>query len=37
MVEYIDGYLQKYSDVKVKDNAKINSESPAWAFAGYRY
>jgi hypothetical protein len=23
--------LQKYS-VKVKDNAKINSESPAWAF-----
>jgi hypothetical protein len=33
MVEYIDGYfLQKYSDVKVKDNAKINSESPAWAF-----
>ncbi|WP_339919252.1 DUF4254 domain-containing protein [uncultured Flavobacterium sp.] len=33
MVEYIDGYfLKKYSDVKVKDNAKINSESPAWAF-----
>jgi hypothetical protein len=33
MVEYIDGYfLQKYSDAKVKDNAKINSESPAWAF-----
>jgi hypothetical protein len=33
MVEYIDGYfLQKYADVKVKDNAKINSESPAWAF-----
>jgi hypothetical protein len=33
MVEYIDGYfLQKYTDVKVKDNAKINSESPAWAF-----
>ncbi|MGO4820066.1 MULTISPECIES: DUF4254 domain-containing protein [unclassified Flavobacterium] len=33
MVEYIDSYfLQKYSDVKVKDNAKINSESPAWAF-----
>lgn len=33
MVEYIDGYfLQKYSHVKVKDNAKINSESPAWAF-----
>jgi len=33
MVEYIDGYfLQKYSHVKVKDDAKINSESPAWAF-----
>ena len=33
MVEYIDSYfLQKYSHVKVKDNAKINSESPAWAF-----
>jgi hypothetical protein len=33
MVEYIDGYfLQKYNDVKVKENAKINSESPAWAF-----
>ena len=33
MVEYIDGYfLQKYSDVKAKENAKINSESPAWAF-----
>ncbi|MGO4817146.1 DUF4254 domain-containing protein [Flavobacterium sp. W22_SRS_FP1] len=33
MVEYIDGYfLKKYSDVKVKENAKINSESPAWAF-----
>ncbi|MFT7335706.1 MAG: hypothetical protein ACI9M1_001627 [Porticoccaceae bacterium] len=33
MVEYIDGYfLKKYSDVKVKESAKINSESPAWAF-----
>jgi hypothetical protein len=33
MVEYIDGYfLNKYSTVKVKDTAKINSESPAWAF-----
>lgn len=33
MVEYIDSYfLQKYSEVKVKDGAKINSESPAWAF-----
>lgn len=33
MVEYIDSYfLQKYSGVKVKEHAKINSESPAWAF-----
>ena len=33
MVEYIDGYfLQKYSHVVAKDDAKINSESPAWAF-----
>jgi hypothetical protein len=33
MVEYIDSYfLQQFSDVKVSDNAKINSESPAWAF-----
>ena len=33
MVEYIDGYfLQKFSHVSVKENAKINSESPAWAF-----
>jgi hypothetical protein len=33
MVEYIDSYfLQKYSNVAVKDSAKINSESPAWAF-----
>lgn len=33
MVEYIDSYfLQKYSHVVVKDHAKINSESPAWAF-----
>lgn len=32
MVEYIDGYfLQKYAHVKVKPNAKINTESPAWA------
>ena len=32
MVEYIDSYfLQLYKDVKVKDDAKINSESPAWA------
>ena len=33
MVEYIDGYfLQKNAAVVVKENAKINSESPAWAF-----
>jgi hypothetical protein len=33
MVEYIDSYfLQKYSGVVLKENAKINSESPAWAF-----
>ncbi|AWG20882.1 hypothetical protein FFWV33_04645 [Flavobacterium faecale] len=33
MVEYIDGYfLQKYSKVEAKVGAKINSESPAWAF-----
>ena len=32
MVEYIDGYfLQKYAHVAVKNDAKINSESPAWA------
>ncbi len=33
MVEYIDSYfLNKFAEVKVKDGAKINSESPAWAF-----
>lgn len=33
MVEYIDSFfLQKYKDVKVASGAKINSESPAWAF-----
>ncbi len=32
MVEYIDSYfLQKYSAVLVKSEAKINTESPAWA------
>jgi len=31
-VEYIDSYfLNKYKDIVVKPNAKINSESPAWA------
>jgi len=30
-VEFIDSYfLEKYNEVKVKENAKINSESPAW-------
>lgn len=32
MVEYVDSwFLQKYSDVKVQPDAKINTESPAWA------
>lgn len=32
MVEYIDSYfLNKYKDVQVKEGAKINSETPAWA------
>ncbi|TXE13011.1 DUF4254 domain-containing protein [Seonamhaeicola algicola] len=31
MVEYIDSYfLEKYSHVTPKDNATINTESPAW-------
>lgn len=31
-VEYIDSYfLEKYKEVSTKENAKINSESPAWA------
>lgn len=33
VVEYIDSYfMQKYAGVNVKPGAKINSESPAWAF-----
>ena len=33
MVEFIDSFfLKKYSGVEVKPGAKINSESPAWAF-----
>lgn len=33
MVEYIDSYfLDKYSDVKIQDGARLNTESPAWAF-----
>jgi len=32
MVEYIDSwFLQKYAGVKVNPNARINTESPAWA------
>lgn len=32
LVEYIDGYfLHKYRSVQAKDNATINTESPAWA------
>ncbi len=32
MVEYIDSYfLEKYASVAVKENATINTESPAWA------
>ena len=31
-VEYIDNYFfDLYKDVKIKDTATINSESPAWA------
>lgn len=31
MVEYIDSYfLEKYKNVDVKENATINTESPAW-------
>lgn len=31
MVEYVDSYfLEKYSDVIKKDDATINTESPAW-------
>lgn len=32
MVEYIDSwFLQKYADVSISPDAKINTESPAWA------
>lgn len=32
MVEYIDSwFLQKYADVEIQTDAKINTESPAWA------
>jgi hypothetical protein len=31
MVEYIDGYfLEQYKNVQVRENATINTESPAW-------
>lgn len=33
MVEYVDSYfLQHYADVAIKAEAKINTESPAWAY-----
>lgn len=36
MVEYIDSYfLDKYKDVNVAADAKINTESPAWAIDRY--
>ena len=32
MVEYVDSwFLQQYANVEVKEDAKINTESPAWA------
>lgn len=32
MVEYIDSwFLQQYAHVEIKEGAKINTESPAWA------
>lgn len=32
MVEYIDSYLlEKYKDVKLAPDAKVNTETPAWA------
>ncbi|SIS38144.1 Protein of unknown function [Zobellia uliginosa] len=32
LVEFIDSYfLNKYKDVEVKEGARINTESPAWA------
>lgn len=32
MVEFIDSYfLNKYKDVTIKEHAKINTETPAWA------
>ena len=35
LVEQIDSYFrQKYSDVKVLPDARINTESPAWAIDG---
>lgn len=33
LVEYIDGwFLNKYADIIPNNDAKINSETPAWAF-----
>ncbi len=36
MVEFIDSYfLDKYKDVTVREGARINTESPAWAIDRY--
>ena len=36
MVEYIDSwFLQKYTDASISSDAKINTESPAWAIDRY--
>ena len=33
MVEYIDSwFLEKYKNITPNDNARLNSETPAWAF-----
>jgi hypothetical protein len=37
MVNILMVIFAKIQRCKVKDNAKINSESPAWALTGYRY
>src|SRR5690606_37347727 len=36
MMEYIDSwFLQKYADVSISPDAKINTESPAWAIVRF--
>lgn len=33
LVEFIDDwFIQKYSNIKPNDNARLNTETPAWAF-----